>query len=71
MIQMYNKDVEEGTFYGDRKYLHADTNRWLPVWYMLFQNGAGQVDNIHLSVANIGRSAYSNTMGDMLKQHKP
>lgn len=61
-----NKSAKEHRFYPNRNYKSAKEGDIFPIWYMVDDS-----ENAHLSVADIGRSAYTNTMKDLLKKKAP
>ena len=67
IIKIYREN--NNRCYVSRNYECIEKEKYYPIWYKIFQNNR-DITNIHLSVANIGRAAYSNNMGDMLKGYK-
>ncbi len=64
-----NRNAEGRAFYKGRDYSKLKKGEYYPIWYMPFPE-EGDVENIHLSVANIGRAAYAKTMGDKIGKFK-
>lgn len=63
-----NSNAKTGSFYKNRDYKILKKGKYYPVWYKLFKRDE-VIENIHLSVANIGRAAYHADMGDMLSEY--
>ncbi len=64
-----NRNLRNMEFYKDRKYKTIKPEHFYPIWYRLLPDNEN-IERVHLSVASLGRSAYSNSMGDMLKDYK-
>ena len=74
IIRLYNDDTLNANakgkkFYKNRNYKAIKEETFYPIWYQLMKDGE-TVKNVHLSVANIGRAAYTKDMRDMLSDHK-
>ncbi len=74
IIKLYNDDklnanAKGKKFYKNRNYKAIKEDTYYPIWYRLMKDGE-TIKNVHLSVANIGRAAYTKDMGDMLSDHK-